>query len=155
MKTIADCMKREVVSVSMRDTVRQAIMTCIRHHIGTLPIVNESGLLVGTVRLADLIALEMPDFLKFLDNIEFIHTFGALELRHPESNVLDQPVTQLMHEPVLVEMTSGLLRASALLYKHQLMDIPVVDSQRHLVGIASRVDIGVALLKKWVEESAE
>jgi CBS-domain-containing membrane protein len=58
-----------------------------------------------------------------------------------------------MNEAVSVEESSGLLRASALLYKNQLMDIPVVDDQHRLVGIASRVDIGVALLKDWVEDT--
>lgn len=151
MKTIENCMKREVISVPLHATVRDAIRACVRHHIGTLPVIDADGRLAGALRLADLIGLGMPDFLQFMDNIEFIHTFGALEVHHPEPAALDQPVTALMHEPVLVEATAGLLRASALLYKHHLMDIVVVDDHQRLVGIASRVDIGTALLKDWIE----
>jgi len=154
MKTIDQCMKRDVISIPTRATVQDAIVLCVRHHIGTLPVIDLNGLLVGTIRLADLIGLGMPDFLQFLDHIEFIHTFGALELQHPGGEVLSKPVNAMMNEAVSVEESAGLLRASALLYKNQLMDIPVVDHQHRLVGIASRVDIGVALLKDWIEDTA-
>jgi len=150
MKTIESCMKREVISINTHHTVREAIQTCMRFHIGTLPVVDDGGLLVGVVRLADLIGLGMPDFVQFLDHMEFIHTFGAVEVQHPAQELLDQPATSLMHEPVVVEAGAGLLRASALLYKNQITDIVVVDQQFHLVGIASRVDVGVALLKDWI-----
>ena len=49
-----------------------------------------------------------------------------------------------------MEETAGLLRASALFVKNNLMDLPVVDGNHHLVGIASRVDIGVSLLEDWI-----
>ncbi len=154
MKTIAQCMKRDVVSISTRETVRDAIALIVSRRIGTLPVIEAGGRLAGTLRLADLIGLGMPDFLQFLDHIEFIHTFGAVEIKHPGEDVLSKPLTEIMNEAVSVEESAGLLRASALLYKNQLMDIPVVDNQHRLVGIASRVDIGVALLRDWIEEPA-
>lgn len=155
MKTVGNCMKHAVISITTRSTVREAIQTCVRYHIGTLPVIDSAGRLVGTLRLADMIGLGMPDFLQFIENIEFIHTFGAMELQHPDASVMNQPVTALMKDPVWVEQDAGLLRASALLYKHQLTDVPVVDDQHRLVGIASRVDIGVALLVDWTEEAGE
>lgn len=152
MKTIAQCMKRSVVSISVHATVRDAILLVVKHHIGTLPVVDENRLLVGTVRLADLIGLGLPDFLQFLDRIEFIHTFGAVELEHPNPETLDTSIVSVMKDAASVDESSGLLRASALLYKNQLTDIPVTDHENRLVGIASRVDIGVALLEDWIEE---
>lgn len=154
MKTVSQSMKRNVHSIGTRATIRDAIALIVRHHIGTIPVVDGGGLLVGTLRLADLIGLGMPDFLQFLDHIEFIHTFGAMEIQHPDAEVLSKPVTEIMNEAVSVEESAGLLRASALLYKNQLMDLPVVDHQHRLVGIASRVDIGAALLKDWIENPA-
>ncbi len=103
MKTIGNCMKRGVISITTRSTIREAIQICVQYHVGTLPVIDAGGLLVGTLRLADLIGLGMPDFLQFLENIEFIHTFGALELHHPDASILDQPVVELMKEPVSVE----------------------------------------------------
>lgn len=151
MKTVSSCMKREVISISKDMTAREAIATCIRYHIGTLPVVDERGILIGTVRLADLIGLGMPDFLQFLDRLEFIHTFGSLEIHKPDPVLLNKPVTEIMNPPIIVKEDAGLLRASALLHKHQLMDVLVVDHENRLVGVASRVDIGVALMKDWID----
>ena len=54
-----------------------------------------------------------------------------------------------MRPPISVEQTCGLLRASALLRHHDLLDLPIVTPDGRLVGIASRVDIGAALLAGW------
>ena len=54
-----------------------------------------------------------------------------------------------MEPPVFVEDTCGLTRAFALLHKHNLTDLPVIDVENCLVGIASRVDIGTAMLRNW------
>jgi CBS domain-containing protein len=54
-----------------------------------------------------------------------------------------------MSSPVSVEETTGLLCALALLHKHQVSDLPVVDAENRLLGIASQVDIGTALMSTW------
>jgi CBS-domain-containing membrane protein len=33
--------------------------------------------------------------------------------------------------------------------QHDLRDLPVVDEEGHLVGLASWVDVGVAFLESW------
>ena len=40
-------------------------------------------------------------------------------------------------------------RAEAMMRQHELRDLPVVDEQHHLVGLASWVDVGVAFLENW------
>lgn len=48
-----------------------------------------------------------------------------------------------------MEEDTGLLRAYALMLQQNLHDIPVVSKDGKLVGIASRVDVGVAILSTW------
>ena len=67
---IASCMKRQVVSVGLDTTAEEAARLVMSHHIGTLPVVDEQGLLVGVVRLQDLLQVFMPDFVALLDNID-------------------------------------------------------------------------------------
>ena len=43
----------------------------------------------------------------------------------------------------------GLLRAYALMVQHNVHDILVVSPEGKLVGIASRVDVGRAILTAW------
>lgn len=146
---IKDCMKRNVVSISEAATIGQAAKRLASRHIGSLPVVDSFGKLVGILRLRDLLSLVMPDFLRLIEDIDFVHDFGALENRQPDAAALARPLREVMQTPVLVDESCGLLRASSLLRLHDLQDLPVVDAAGRLVGIASRVDIGVALLSGW------
>ncbi len=144
------CMKRNVFSVSDTSTIRQAAAQFVEHHIGLLPVVDGEGKPVGVIRLADMLSLELPDFFNLLPDLDFVHDFGAVESRQPDLALLERPVTVLMQPVTLVEETCGLLRAYSLMLKHQLHDLPVVSSDGLLVGIASRVDIGTAILSGWL-----
>ena len=148
---IDECMKRRVISVSPMTTAQEAARLVVSHHIGTLPVVDESGVLVGVVRLDDLLALFMPDFVHLLEDIDFVHDFGALEALEPQeiAAAAGRTMRDLMRPPTAVEHTCGLLRAYATMVKHDIRDLPIVDEAGRLVGIASRVDIGAAYLTPW------
>ncbi len=49
----------------------------------------------------------------------------------------------------MVKENSGLVRAYSLMLQKELHDLPVVSAEGKLTGIASRVDLGVAILKTW------
>ncbi len=143
------CMKHDVISIPASATIGQAAALMVARHIGTLPVVDGAGHLIGLLQLRDLLALVMPDFVRLVEDFDFVHDFGAVETRQPSPETLARPVRQVMQPPVAVEEHSGLLRAAALLRQHELQDLPVVAADNRLVGIASRVDIGTALLANW------
>jgi len=146
---ISSCMKRNVESIPVTATILEAAQIIREKHIGLLPVVNENGVPVGTVGLGDLLALELPDFVNFLADVDFVHDFGAVEDTHPAAKILNQSVQTLMKSLVAVDEDSGLLRTYSLMLQHNLHDIPVVSREGKLTGIASRVDIGVAILSAW------
>jgi CBS domain-containing protein len=146
---IARYMKRNVISTQASATIRQAAAIFVKHHIGLLPVVNEDNRPVGVVSLRDLLSLELPDFVNFIADLDFVHDFGAVETTRPSADVLDQPVDSLVKPVVSVLENEGLLRAYALMIQHDLHDIPVVSREGKLVGIASRVDLGTAILSAW------
>jgi len=153
---IGDCMKRQVVSVSPDTTVLGAARLVVDRRIGTLPVVDEQGTLVGVVRVEDILDIFMPDFVRLLEDIDFIHDFGVLETLLPKDipDAARLTMRDLMQEPVSVEQTCGLLRAFALMSKHGLRDLPVVNQAGALVGIASLVDIATKFLATWAREEA-
>lgn len=155
MKTVGECMKKNVVSISSTARVRDALRLCIKHHIGTLPVVNEDQCLTGIVRLTDLISLGMPDFVHLMDHLDFVHDFGAVEQQIPNQDVLDAPLSGILGESISVEEKAGLLRAAALLHKNNLSDLPVVNAGGKLVGIASHTDVGLALMYSWLNSPLE
>ena len=144
-----NCMKIQVISIRPETTIDEAAATFVRHHIGTLPVVDVQRKLVGILQIRDLVSLGMPDFVNILKNIDFVVDFGAAESRKPDEALLSKPVSDLMEPPVFAEHDCSLLRAAVLIKKHNLQDLPVVDVENHLVGIASLVDIGTSFLTRW------
>lgn len=146
---ISECMKRNVVSIPDTYSVRDAAAVFVKEHVGLLPIVDQNLKLVGVIGMRDLLLLELPDFINFVADIDFVHDFGAVETTRPDAEVLHASIKTLMKPPITVNSDSGLLRAYALMLQHNLHDVPVVAEDGKLVGMASRVDIGTAILSAW------
>jgi CBS domain-containing protein len=142
-------MKRNVFSVTTTTTLGEAARLLVEKHIGLLPVIDDESKLVGILGLADVLTLFLPDFVNLIDNLDFVHDFGALEDVRASPALQARPVSEFMREPVSVEETVGLLRAYTRLLKYELHDLPVVKSDMTLVGIASRVDVGTAFLATW------
>ena len=146
---ISDCMKRNVVSIPSTASIREAAALIAKKHIGLLPIVDDANKLIGVVGMRDLLNLELPDFVRLIDDFDFVHDFGAVETTHPPAETLNKPVTSLMREAETVKEDCGLLRAYALMLQYNLHDMPVLSNDGKLMGIASRVDIGTTILSAW------
>jgi len=146
---IQNSMKKLVISVQDTDNLGAAAKQFVKHHVGMLPVVNAEGKLVGVLQLRDLLVLILPSFTNLMEDFDFVSDFGAMESIRPSQEIISKQVAVVMEAPVYVDDSCGLSRAFSLLHHHNLTDLPVVDSDQHLIGIASRVDIGTAILKNW------
>ncbi len=152
---IKQYMKRQVVSIPASATLRDAAKLYSRYHVGTLPVVDEQRKLVGILYIRDLLDLIMPSFVH-LGNFDFIRgDFGNFEELRPSAELFAHPIKEFMSEATYVHVTAGLLRVFAMLDAHDMADMPVIDDEHYLVGIASRVDIGTALLAGWCADEQE
>jgi len=148
---ISDCMKRNVISIDETSSIRQAAALFVEKHIGLLPILDKDEKPIGVVGLRDLLSLELPDFVRFIADLDFVHDFGAAETSRPSIEILGRPIKTLMRDAITVEEECGLLRAYALMLQYNLHDMPVVSKDGKLVGVASRVDIGTSILSAWAK----
>jgi len=148
---ITDCMKRNVISIPETATIREAAALFAKKHIGLLPIVDTDDKPIGVVGLRDLLSLELPDFVQFIADLDFVHDFGAVENARPPGTTLDKSIKTLMRAVITVEEDCGLLRAYALMLQQNLHDMPVVSKKGKLIGVASRVDIGTSILSTWAK----
>ncbi len=146
---VKDCMKRDVFYISQETSVADAARMLVEKHVGTLPVVDLNHKLVGLLPLRSLMQIVLPDFIRFVEDFDFVSDFGAAETRKPAPALLNRPVREIMLAPESVDEKSGLMRAIAILYQHELHDLPVVDAQGKLVGILSRVDVGTAFISNW------
>ena len=146
---VKSSMKKQVITVLDTDNLGKAAKQFVNHHVGMLPVISSEGKLVGVLQLRDLLNLALPDFTRLMEDFDFVSTFGAANSIQPSKEQIAKKVSDVMEPPVFVEDTCGLKRAFALLHKHNLTDLPVVDAENCLLGIASRVDIGTSILKSW------
>ena len=146
---VTNWMKKVVFSIFQGQSLGQAAELLVQHHIGTLPVIDLSGKLVGVITLADVLRVGMPDFIQLVDDFKFVHDFGAMERFIPDRSVLNHSVEEKMHEPISVDEKATILNAAAVMQQSNLRDLPVTDSEGKLIGIVSHVDIGVALIRNW------
>jgi len=142
-------MKKNVVSIPESASIREAAHRMAEKRIGTLPVVDSQGLVIGMIGLQQLLTLELPDFFNLIPDLDFLQDFGAVESTRPTPEQIDQPITSLMQPATLVVEDCGLLRAFGIMIKHNLADLIVVSDDGKLRGIASRVDIGSEILATW------
>ncbi len=154
MEKIGNWMKREVVSITPEATLRDVAALILEKRIGTLPVVDDEGTLVGTVSITDIVEIFLPDFVAVMDEIDYVHDFGNLENTSPEDKQRAKMlhVSDVMEEPVTLEDDAGLVHALSVMDKHNLRDL-IVTRDGKLAGIASQVDIGRAFLTEFTKET--
>lgn len=146
---VRNCMKKRVFFIHVDETVAGAAKLMQEYHIGTLPVVDDNNKLIGILTLHSLLRIVLPDFIEFVANFSFINNLGAFENRIPSEADLDIHIKEIMEKPIFVQEDWSLVHAAAILHNEELNDIPVVDSSRRLVGLASHVDLGTAIIRSW------
>ena len=146
---IKDCMKRNVYTIQSKATLGEAAQVFVEKHIGLLPVLDDNRKPIGVLGLRDMITLTLPSFVNLVEDVDFVHDFGAVENARPSPEVLARQVNSLMRPAPIVSEDDGLIRAIALMYQRRLHDLPVVNQAGQLVGIVSRVDLGTAILRSW------
>lgn len=146
---ISRYMKKDVISIHADATISDAAQVFVKQHVGMLPVIDRDDRPVGVVSLQDMLTLELPDFVSFVADVDFVHDFGAVETTRPSAAALGRSIKKLMKPPFTVPQDCGLLRAYALMIQRNLHDMLIVSPDGKLVGIASRVDVGRAILASW------
>lgn len=139
MLSLDSIMTTELVTLSPSDTLEKARSLMRQHRIRHLPVVDDSGALVGLLTQSDLLAAA-DSFLRGRDERLPVASFP----------VEDVMVTRIAS----IEPEGSLRRAALYLEKNKIGCLPVVDGGR-LVGIVTDTDfVGVAinLLEQLEEE---
>lgn len=152
-KTIGSWMKDNVVSIRADATLLEAAHLLAEKKVGTLPVVDEKGQLIGLTSMRKIVRFFLPDFINVIKDVDFVRDFGAIDIPSPVDIKIggEKTVKELMDEAVSVEEDTSLMRSLALMVTHDIQDLPVVRKGK-LVGIASRVDIGRAFIQSWLDE---
>ena len=125
--------KSSVEYLDLDSTVRQAIEKMRYHHYAAIPVLDDDGMYVGTLR--------NDDILKYiLDN-------GALDFREAEqdhiTSILDKEYSKPLYHSATVNQLIERVK------EHNF--VPVVDDRGCFIGIILRRDVLNYLLEYYVE----
>jgi CBS domain-containing protein len=139
---IKDIMTREVVTVSPHSNVRLVASLLGEKSIGAVPVLDETGVLVGIITESDLFIKEkgipfsvvkIPHiFNQWVEPRKLAAIYKEIDA-HKASDVMSSPVITISPDMEVGE-------AASLMFNNQISRLPVVENNE-LVGIVSRSDI--------------
>jgi CBS domain-containing protein len=138
-----DIMTTEPITVSPETEIAHATKLLLENRINGVPVIDETGKLVGILCQSDLIAqqkkLPVPSFFTFLDG--FIPLTSMKQFEKEVQKIAATTVSQAMTpNPVVVRPDTGIEEVAALMVDNNFHTIPVVDKGA-LVGIVGKEDI--------------
>ncbi|HEX3327230.1 MAG TPA: CBS domain-containing protein [Actinomycetota bacterium] len=138
--TVADAMTRLVVKLRPSDTIQETAQRLFLNHISGAPVV-EGGRLVGVASVTDLVRAYTPWIgvpSPFPRN-DYLVWLAAGSAPPPAHNL---PVGDVMTRKVVaISPQASLWRAAAMIDRHGVKRLPVVNTERHMVGIVARADL--------------
>ncbi|MDA1330026.1 MAG: CBS domain-containing protein [Chloroflexi bacterium] len=151
-KKVSRWMKKNVVSISEEATLKDAASLLAEKRVGTLPVVDETGKMVGLISMRGLVSFFLPDFIRLVEDVDFVQDYGALADLSEEDieRANSMKVKEIMDEPMQIKEDCSLVRALSMMSTHDTPDLTVVRDDKP-VGIVSRVDIGRGFFESWLQ----
>ncbi len=141
---IKDIMTKDVITVTMDDNVEKCASLLIKHNLSGLPVLDESGKLVGIVTEGDLIRrasrIKGPAVLEVLGGL--IYLDSPKKFMDELKNSMGQKAGDIMTKKVVtIDPDQTIEEGATLLVEKKVKRLPVIDKKGELVGIVSRRDI--------------
>ncbi|WP_340820519.1 CBS domain-containing protein [Methanolobus sp. WCC4] len=146
---VKDVMNTEVITCSSETPIREVAQLLKQNNISGIPVVDE-GKVLGIVSEGDVLKLlEVPEHggLWLPSPFEVIEVPIRELLNWEETKQMledfgSKPITEIMTKEVYaIGPDASIEDASAVLTKHKINRLPVVDEDYNLVGIVTRGDI--------------
>jgi CBS domain-containing protein len=149
-----DVMSRDVVTVRPGDDIADAVKLLAEHDVSALPVVDDSGMVVGVISEADLMRREEIDTGKhrpwWLEAVTPGVTLAkefAKEHGRKVDEIMSDTVVSASEETTLGEIAT-------LLEKHRIKRVPILHDGK-LVGIVSRSNLIQALASSHVQAGGD
>jgi CBS domain-containing protein len=141
---VQDFMSANPVTIQPQDSVETVLKLLEERHISGLPVVDETGKVVGIISETDLLFKErpirMPLYLTFLGSVIYLEPLDKFDQQLKKSlGMLVQDV--MTPKPITVSPDTPISQAANLMLEKQINRLPVVDQANKLVGIITRNDL--------------
>jgi CBS domain-containing protein len=143
-KTVGEVMTRDPILVKPQTPLEEAIKILAEKRIGGLPVVDDSGKLVGVLSEGDLMWQEAevkpPSYIMLLDSVIYLENPGRYQRELHKA--LGQTVGEVMSDnPLTIKSEKKAKDAARLMNEKRIDRLPVIDDAGKVVGIITRGDI--------------
>lgn len=143
MLTAREIMTRDVVSVRPETSLKELASKFVETRFGNMPVVDESGVLVGIISETDLIEqqkpLHIPTVMALLDGVFYLDS--EKRFKEQVDRVTATTVGELCSKkPITCTPESTVREIAALMSRHKIHLVPVVEDEK-MVGVVSRLDM--------------
>ncbi|MDD9146996.1 MULTISPECIES: CBS domain-containing protein [unclassified Sporolactobacillus] len=140
---VEDLMIKDVISVHENDSIEALIRTLIVHKIGSVPVLNDQDKLAGFVTDGDILRAVSPMQQTIYDFYVMIVAVEAETPRDKVRDLLNEKVKDIMKKRNIqtVYVNKDVDAVLKILSHHHFKKLPVIDGERHVVGIISRSNL--------------
>lgn len=143
-KTVADVMTHDPITVRPDTSITEVIQAIAARKISGLPVVDETGKLVGVISETDLMWQETgvtpPAYIMILDSVIYLE--NPTRYQKDLHKALGQTAGEVMsRDPTTITADKPLSDAARVMHDRNIRRLLVLDSTGHLVGILTRGDI--------------
>jgi CBS domain-containing protein len=149
MLTARDIMTKEVVSVTTGTTIRELAEIITTHRIGSVPVLDSNGTLLGIVTESDLIEQDknfhIPTVISLFDWVIYLESEKKFEkeLKRMTAGTVEEIYTR---EVLTVTPETSVSEIADIMSSRKIHALPVVEEGK-LVGIVSRIDLIRSMVK--------
>ncbi|OGN05018.1 MAG: hypothetical protein A3B99_03395 [Candidatus Yanofskybacteria bacterium RIFCSPHIGHO2_02_FULL_44_12b] len=158
MTSVKEIMVTKIVSVKPDDLLRNAVDVLLANGFNGLPVLDEDGVLIGILTEFDVIvagtSIHSPALKRINENPDFYKNKNLM--KDDVSRILGMKVKEVMNtEPFVVKEDASVEEIMKNFSDHHRINpIPVIDENRHVLGIVSRYDV-IKFTKKTISELAD
>jgi CBS domain-containing protein len=153
MALVRDFMDSAPATVTPEMAVEEVVRVLRRTDQTGVPVVTESGRLLGIITESDLVMageeedLHLPHYIELFGGIIFLESMGHFEERLKRATAA-KARDMMTEEVVTIGPDEDVRQAARLISKKHHNRIPVVDGDGHLVGVITRADVLDALTRE-------
>ncbi|KAK9824266.1 hypothetical protein WJX72_009066 [[Myrmecia] bisecta] len=162
--TVRDCMTSPVVFTRPEESIFSCMERMVDLHISGMPVVDETGTVIGVVSGYDLLAVDITPG-RLDDSDGFFPPVNRCqeryqgnrnlmwaefnEMRKKLAKATGRTVGEVMHDGITIKQDLLLTEAANIIVRQKLHRLPVVDDAGTLVGMLSRGDVMQATIENY------
>lgn len=142
---VQEIMKKQVYSIDPNSTLKEAVSLLIKYNVSGLVVIDDKKI-IGIVSEKDIYRAFYPNYDEFYQSPEYFTDF-----EEREEEIVDKfflKVNEIMSKNIIfIGPEEKVMKAGAIMLAKNIHRLPVIDNSGKLVGIVSRRDIYLKLLK--------